>query len=59
MYANDAVNQSLGLASVTSGVIGKEVVQYFHVVEGGAPFLLSAKLFFLRLGLGVAKPEES
>ena len=42
VYGNDEIGRSLGEATVTSGLLGEEVQTAFHVVEGGAPFLLSA-----------------
>ena len=42
LYGNDASSQSLGEATLTTGQLGCEVSQRFQVVEGGAPFLLSA-----------------
>ena len=42
VYGNDESGRSLGEATVTSGLLGEEVQTAFHVVEGGAPFLLSA-----------------
>ena len=42
VYGNDESGRSLGEATVTSGLLGEEVQTAFHVVEEGAPFLLSA-----------------
>lgn len=42
-FGNSACDAALGKAYVTTGIFGHEVEIEVHVVEGSAPFLLSAK----------------
>ena len=41
IFGNGQSSGALGLADVTTGILGKEVTIPFHVVDGPTPFLLS------------------
>ena len=46
IYGGDHSSQAIGLAHLTVGILGTEIVLDVHIVDGGTPLLLSAKFLY-------------